>query len=124
MDYQFTGALHIFKVNSHGNSLQSEKEPFMRTQQSTLQSLKEFSKTKPPRICIDLVQEMEGGVSGCSSNSSLPRNVHQVYNLNRGVKESFQTSSDPHTALILMCKEQAKNEKTAFVDLLAVLQSR
>ena len=73
--------------------------------------------TKHPRLTIDLVQEDLGGIQSCSSNGSLPRNISQVYNCKKSVNATNKEaqSSDPYNALILKCKEESKDDSTAFI---------
>ena len=116
VDYQFIDDSHTITLSSHGNS-KCKEIPYMRTQRSTLDALKNHVKTKPPRITIDLVQEDLGGIRSCSSNGKLPRNINQVYNCKKTVNTSNTEapSTDPYNALIMKCKEESKDENTAFI---------
>jgi len=100
-------------LQPHG--IAKRNEPFIRTQPSTLKALKKASMTHRPGVCVDLVQEEQGGMLGCASSGSLPRNIVQAYNNTRSSELDGFTEFDPFSSVILMCKEQAKDEKTAFV---------
>lgn len=65
--------------------------------------------------------EEVGGLYHSTSKGVLPRNLNQIYNLSRKARQVSPVTSavhhhdDPYLSLIIMCKEQAKDEATAFV---------
>ena len=107
MEYQFTGKEHRFTVRQHGNSKHAEK-PYVRTQSSTIKSLKEAVCKSQPRMAIDKVAEDQGGMMGGHSAGSWPRDVKQAYNLKCNSKPVNTVSgTDPYSALVIQCKEEA-----------------
>lgn len=65
-----------------------------------------------------MIQEDLGGIKSFTSNGSLPRNINQAYNskkLSSNRPIDTVNSSDPYHTLILTCKEESKDETTAFV---------
>ena len=89
-----------FIILPHGNSKSERSISFKRTQESTIESIKNRI-FEDPRKALDHVAEEVGGILTCQSSGTLPRNAAQ--------------SSDPYASLILKCKEQAKNVELVFV---------
>ena len=111
-----------FTILPHGNSKSKSSISFNRTQESTIESIKNRLIFEDPRKALDHVTEEVGGILTCQSSGSLPRNAAQSYYLKSKIpvainikKRSVISSSDPYASLILKCKEQAKNVELAFV---------
>ena len=67
-------------------------------------------------MAIDKVAEDQGGMMGGHSAGSWPRDVKQAYNLKCNSKPGSTVSGiDPYLALVMQCKEEAKNKKTAYI---------
>ena len=108
---------HIVVLTAHGSS-KTESKPYIRTQKSTLTSLKESVATSQPRIAVDKVAENLGGMLNGNSSGSWPRDIKQAYNLKSRIDckaPNIAVSSDPYMALVMQCKEEAKDEKTAYI---------
>ena len=115
MEYQFTGEEHRFTVRQHGNSKQGEI-PYVRTQNSTIKCLKEAVCKSQPRMAIDKVAGEQGGMMGRHSAVSWPRDVKQAYNFKCNSKSGSTVSgTDPYLALVMQCKEEVKDKKTAYI---------
>ena len=117
VDYQFSGTEHSFTLKAHGSSRNASK-PYIRTQKSTITTLKEAVSTSQPRVAFDRVAEELGGMSCGSSSGSWPKDVKQAYNLKSrtGCKPlNVAVTSDPYLALVMQCKEDAKDQKTAYI---------
>ena len=53
-----------------------------------------------------------------NSSGSWPRDIKQAYNLKSRIDckaPNIAVSSDPYMALVMQCKEEAKDEKTAYI---------
>ena len=117
VDYQFTGTEHKIILKAHGGSKTADK-PYIRTQKSTLASLKEAVSSNQPRIALDKVAEELGGMSNGSSSGSWPKDIKQAYNLKSRIdckRQNVAVTSDPYMALVMQCKEDAKDEKSAYI---------
>ena len=67
-------------------------------------------------MAIDKVAEDQGGMMGGHSAASWPRDVKQAYNLKCNSKTGSTVSgTDPYLALVMQCKEEAKDKKTAYI---------
>ena len=67
-------------------------------------------------MAIDKVAEDQGGMMGGHSAGSWPRDVKQAYNLKCNSKpRSTVSGTDPYLALVMQCKEEAKDNKTAYI---------
>ena len=64
----------------HGNARGTSKRPYMRTEPSTLQSIKESCHNKKPKKLYGETFKSSGGLLESSTTSSEPRNPKQVYN--------------------------------------------
>lgn len=117
VNYQFTDKEHRIPIKAHGSS-KSESKPYIRTQKSTINRLKEAVATSQPRIAVDKVAEEVGGMLNGSSSGSWPKNIKQAYNLKTRVhckSSEVAATSDPYMALVMQCKEDAKDQKTAYI---------
>ena len=62
-------------------------------------------------MAIDKVAEDQGGMMGGHSAGSWPRDVKQAYNLKCNSKTGSTVSgTDPYLALVMQCKEEAKDK--------------
>ena len=65
-------------------------------------------------MAIDKVAEGQGGMMGGHSAGSWPRDVKQAYNLKcNSTPGSTVSGIDPYLALVMQCKEEAKNKKNS-----------
>ena len=121
VEYQFDKKSHPFTITSHGNQKKANTcSSYRRTQPSTLNKLKAELVTSHPRKATDSVSEQVGGIIHGRSASAWPRNVTQAYNLNKTssktpVVSTNHRSDDPYLSLVMLCKEQEKYGKTAYV---------
>lgn len=94
-----------------------KKKPYTRTHKSTLTTLKNELKSNQPRIALDKVTEECGGLKSGHSAGSWPRDITQVYDLQK--KDDFSScklsKSDPYLAHVMECKEQAKDINSAYI---------
>ena len=116
VEYQFTEDEHQFVITPHGNDTKTKK-PYARTQKSTLTALKNELKSNQPRIALDKVAEGSGGLMSGHSAGSWPRDITQAYNLQKKDDASSckLSKSDPYLALVMECKEQAKDSSGAYI---------
>ena len=112
IEYQFTGKEYDFKILPHGNS--KSKGRFARTKTSTINKLRTELLTKAPIIAMTNVSENVGGILGVNSSGYLPWNINQACNLKKRPNK-IEPTTDPYNALILACKEDAKNPNTSFM---------
>ncbi len=90
MQYFFVGGKKVpVQTLCHGNSRIKER-PFYRTQLSTLETIKEESKTKTASVTYC---EAAGGIDSCWSVSEEPRNKMQVYNARYNARKSIKGCS-------------------------------
>ena len=67
-------------------------------------------------MAIHKVSEEQGGMMGSQSAGSWPRDVKQAYNFKCNSKSGSTVSgTDPYLALVMQCKEEAKDKKTAYI---------
>ena len=67
-------------------------------------------------MAIDKVAEDQGGMMGGHSAGSWLRDVKQAYNLKCSSKPgSTANGTDPYLVLVMQCKEEAKDKKTAYI---------
>ena len=112
IQYAFRFGEHDVKICSHGNS-HEHSEPYVRTQPSTLQKVKEERAAccnSTPKSVVAKITEREGGIVKCRSPSVLPRNRKQV--LNSRVPNS--SNKDLLYAVMEMCLK-AKSGGEQFV---------
>ena len=64
----------------HGNS-KSNRRPYLRTQRSTLESVKENLGKMKPKDIVDMTYSNAGGVFNMKSASEVCRDCTQVYNM-------------------------------------------
>lgn len=99
MQYTFNGKPHRIIQKPHGNS--KGANPFIRITPSTLQKLKECSKTQPPKHAVSTVTKQKGGIVKLNAVGNLPRNRKQVYNItNRKTGED----DDALLSVMSVCK--------------------
>ena len=98
-----------FTILPHGNSKSESNMSFKRTQESTIESIKNRLIFEDPRKALDHVAEEVGGILTCQSSGSLPRNAAQSYYLKNKIpvtinikKRSVISSSDFIIAYIEM----------------------
>ena len=99
----FTGEEHNVTIKKHGNS-KHDRTPFRRTFPSTINALKNVSKSCPPKAAFHSVTESKGGIINAEGCGSLPRNRSQASYCRRKLTESFDKSDDLYRVM-LMCKE-------------------
>lgn len=114
MEYYFQGEEHTFEIQPHGNS--KGNQAFIPTTFSTKVALQEkASKLNSPRMVINEVSESVGGLLGASSESALPRNIKQVYNLSTLYSKHGKASVDPYAQLVMKSKEEYKKPEEVFI---------
>ena len=112
----FDDVLRTFIILPNENSKSGSSKSFKRPQKSTTESIKNRPIFEETRKALGHVAEEVGGTLTCQSSGFLPRNAAQSYYLKDKItvaiiikKQGVISSSDPHTSLILKCKEQAKS---------------
>ena len=110
VQYVFNGPPHPIIQKPHGNS--KEAKPFIRTSPSTLQKLKECSKTSTVKRTIYAITKEKGGIVDAKAVGDLPRDRKQVYNIQN--RDNPQ-SSDALLSVMAMCKESFGKESEQFV---------
>ena len=111
VQYTFRFGEHDVKICSYGNS-HRRSEPYIRTQPSTLKTVKEEQacSNSTPKAVVAKITESEGGIINCRSSSSLPRNHHQVSNIRQ--QSSSTTNRDLLCDVMEMClKAKSGSEK-------------
>ena len=76
MQYTFNGKPHHIIQKPHGNA-----NPFIRTTPSTLQKLKECSKTQPPKQAVSTVTKQKGGIVKLNAVGDLPQKTENRYTI-------------------------------------------
>ena len=76
VQYVFNGPPHPIIQKPHGNSKEA-----IRTSPSTLQKLKECSKTSTVKRTIYAITKEKGGIVDAKAVGDLPRDRKQVYNI-------------------------------------------
>ncbi len=114
VQYTFRFGEHDVKISTHGNS-RRRSEPYVRTQPSTLQKIKEEQAcaSSTPKSVVAKITESEGGITQCRSSSNLPRNRKQVTNV-RQQSYSKAPNQDLLYAVMEMCLK-AKSGEERFV---------
>ena len=110
VQYTFSSSPHPIIQKPHGNS--KERKPFVRTAPSTLQKLKECSKTQTAKRAIFSVTEDKGGVINAKAVGDLPHNRKQIYNI-----QSRETlgGGDALLSVMAMCKQSLGKDDDPFV---------
>ena len=104
-------------MKPHGNDTKSQK-PYVRTQKSTITTLTDELDSNQPWIALDKVAEGCGGLMDGHSAGSWPRNISQAYNIKKNKdtpSPNILNKNDPYLALVMECKEQAKDSSTAYI---------
>ena len=70
-----------FAILLHGNNKSESSISFKKTQESTIESIKNRLIFEDPKKALDHVAEEVGGILTCQSSGSLPRNAAQSYYL-------------------------------------------
>lgn len=71
-----------------------------------------------PQIALNKVAEGCGGLMDGHSAGSWPRNISQAYNIKKNKdtpSPNILNKNDPYLALVMECKEQAKDSSTAYI---------
>ena len=107
----FDGEEHAVKIKPHGNAKNLSSE-YYGTSHTTMERLKELSKSDPPKTAFFKSIEEKGTISDFKNAADHPRNVQQVKNIK---KKSQEKPEDPMLELIEMLKQGERDPKTAFV---------
>ena len=102
------------KVEPHGNS-KINCRPYIRTQHSTLEDIKNTVATVSPRSAIKTVYDDAGGIINVHSISELPRNLRQATNAKSQVNSVSSISSNGNKDLIYDLLEQNFKSLKTFV---------
>lgn len=113
LKYSFDGLERSFAVASHGNS--KGRVGYTRTMPSTLDMLKSEAQSCTPKIAVEVVDDVKGGIMEADSAGSLPRNRQQVSNLRRSVtgnnerrRKNVKGTRDELSAVMEMCINQSR----------------
>ena len=106
--YSFDGKEHTVLPRPHGNS--KSQNPYIHTMPSTLCKLRNAIEHLPPKYAVGKVTRSEGGLTGASSVSKLPRNRQQSTDCSRILFTSRSTTGttscvDPLFPVMVMFKE-------------------
>ena len=123
VQYYFkNGVEHVVEPAPHGNSKSREKSHYVRTWQSTKDTIVEGNNSaKLPRECIgDVIDDVTEDSQSCAGLGQLPRGRQQVKDFKRNDHNSSQgnfssKSNDPWYSLIQECKAQARSKNTASI---------
>ena len=91
-----------FQVQSHGNRTKSTNTPFYPTAKSTLQTIRDQLKEKPPSQAFNVVSSMTGGPTGSKSAGELPQSRKQVYDVQAHSKRDV----DPFEDLVVYARHK------------------
>ena len=109
-----SGREHKVIIKPHGNSKQ--KQPYCRTNPSTMAMIKQESKNGGPKDTVCKVYNKQGGMMGAKSLGELPRNRAQVANMRRSNDTTASLCSkkslrDPLFMVMEQCKLQDGKDK-------------
>ena len=107
----FDGEEHSVKIKPHGNAKNNSSE-YYRTSHTTMERLKELSKSDPPKTAFYKSIEEKGTISDFKNAADHARNVQQVKNVKKNAQEKPE---DPMLELIEMLKQGERNPENAFV---------
>ena len=96
VQYTFSDGIEVpIKVAPHGNSTKN-KQPFLRTQCSTLESIKENIPSMSPKEILNETYSKAGGLLQMSSAGEVGRNLRQIYNIksSQGCTSSLTSKCD------------------------------
>ena len=99
------------KIKPHGNAKNLSSE-YYRTSHTTMERLKELSKSDPPKTAFFKSIKEKGTISDFKNAADHPRNVQQVKNI---LKYSHEKPVDPMLELIEMLTQGERDPKNAFV---------
>ena len=115
MQYWFnSGYEHKVTINLHGNN--KKKQPYCRTNPSTMMMIKHESKSAGPKDTVCRMYNKQGGMIEAKSLGELPRNHAQVANMRRSSDMipslcSKKTFKDPLFMVMEQCKSQDGKDK-------------
>ena len=98
----------------HGNSKRNQR-PFVRTQTSTLESIKENLPSMSPKQILSQSYEKAGGVLQIKSSGEVGRNLRQVYNLKNSQSCASGLTSNCNKDLVYDLLEQHYCSERNFV---------
>lgn len=101
------------RMKSHANA--KHDRPYMRTQQSTLEDIKENVCTMPPKSAIKEVYDRAGGVLNAQSFSEVPRDRRQAYNAKSCQHTTSGIASNHSKDLVYDILEQRYGSLKSFV---------
>ena len=96
IQYTFSDGVQVpIKMAPHGNCTKS-KQPFFRTQHSTLESMKENIPVMSPKKVLNETYSEAGGLLQMSSSGEVGRNLRQIYNIKsfKGCTSSLTSKCD------------------------------
>ena len=102
---------HEVKVKLHGNSKRLSKE-YYRISHTTIERLKEFFKSDPPKTAFFKSIEEKGTISDFRNAAGHARNIQQIKNIKKTMEEPPR---DPLLELINMMKQGNGHKENAFV---------
>lgn len=110
--YYFTDNVEVpVRMLPHGNSKKPSSQPYMRTDKTVLNKLREECKNDTGKSAVDNVFLQKGSVFEYKYTSELPRNTKQAYNMTYQNKQKASASSR-------MASKPAKHQ---FYDLLEMV---
>ena len=102
--FLFGEALPV-KMEPHGNARHDDR-PYIRTQHSTLDDIKENVSSMAPKAAVKRVYDNAGGVMNISTLSEVPRNRRQACNAKSHNHSTSGIASNQHKDLIYDLLEQ------------------
>lgn len=102
--FLFGEALPV-KMEPHGNARHDDR-PYIRTQHSTLDDIKENVSSMAPKAAVKRVYDNAGGVMNISTLSEVPRNLRQACNAKSHNHSTSGIASNQHKDLIYDLLEQ------------------
>lgn len=103
------------KIESHGNAKHFDGRPYVRTQHSTLEEVKENLSTLPPKTAIKKVYDRVGGVTNVQSLSEVPRDRRQAYNIKSRMQSTSGIASNQNKDLVYDLIQQHYGSLKSFV---------
>ena len=115
IQYTFSDGVEIpIKMAPHGNSTKS-KQPFLRTQRSTLESMKENIPGMSPKKVLNETYSKAGGLLQMSSSGEVGRNLRQIYNFKSSLGSTSSLTSKCDKDLVYDLLEQHYVSNKGFV---------
>ena len=105
VQYSLFGKKLPIKAVPHRNFTHNDR-PYIRTQHSTLDEIKENVITMSPKAAIKAVYDKAGGILNSKTMSEVPRDRRQAYNAKSHSKSTSSITSNQRKDLVYALLEQ------------------